>query len=81
MRATNEYRDRTVVAYTINKYFNPVVKNFFTANGIEVDEDGFATSEMLQFIWRSGIRDGKHITIYIPSSRMRGLLQQWLDKN
>jgi hypothetical protein len=29
MRATNEYRDRYAVAYLINKYFNPCVKNFF----------------------------------------------------
>lgn len=79
MRASNEYRDRTVVAYTINKYFNPIIKNFFLTNGIEVDEDGYAISEMLQFIWRSGIRDGKRISLYIPSARMRALLIQWIE--
>lgn len=81
MRATNAYRDRSVIAYLVNKYFNPVVKNFFTSQGIEVDEDAFATSEMLQFIWRSAARDGKPITIYIPSSRMRQLLIDFLRKN
>lgn len=78
MRATNEYRDRTVVAYLVNRYFNPVVKNFFSSNNIEVDEERFALSEMLQFIWRSGIRDGKKITLYVPSLRMRTLLTKWL---
>ena len=58
MRASNEYRDRTAVAYLVNKYFNPFIKNFFVSNGIEVDEDGYAISEMLQFLWRSGIREG-----------------------
>lgn len=80
MRASNSYRERTAVAYLINKYFNPVIKNFFTSKGIEVDEDGYALSEMLQFLWRSGIRDGKHITVYIPSSRMRKLLVQWINE-
>lgn len=80
-RATNEYRKRTNVAYPINKYINPFIKNFFTMNNISVDENGFALSEMLQFIWRSAIRDGKEIWVYIPSIRMRNLLKQWIKQN
>lgn len=80
-RATNEYRDRTSIAYPVNRYINPFVKNFFTTNGIDVDEDGYALSEMLQFIWRSAIRDGKEIWCYIPSVRMRILFIEWIDKN
>lgn len=80
-RATNEYRDRTSVAYPINKFINPFVKNFFHTNGIQVDEDGYAMSEMLQFIWRSAIRDGKEIWVYVPSIRMRKLLEYWIVKN
>jgi len=78
-RATNEYREKTVVAYAVNKYFNPMIKQFFIKRGVEVNEDRYAVSEMLQFIWRSGIRDGKHITLYIPSKRMRGLLIEWIN--
>ena len=81
MRATNEYRDRTSVAYIANRYMNPVIKNFFVNHNIDVDEDGFALSEMLQFIWRSAIRDGKEIWIYVPSMRMRNLLKQWINNN
>ena len=80
-RATNEYRDRTSVAYLINRYLNPFIKNFFTMNHISVDENGYALSEMLQFIWRSAIRDGKEIWVYIPSIRMRNLLKQWIKQN
>lgn len=80
MRASNEYRDRTAIAYLVNKYFNPFIKNFFVSKGIEVDEDGYALSEMLQFLWRSGIRDGKRITVYIPSKRMRNLLENWINE-
>lgn len=80
-RATNEYKDRISVAYPINKYMNPNVKSFFETNHVLVDEDGFATSEMLQFIWRSAIREGKEIWLYIPSIRMRSLLEKWIDDN
>ena len=80
MRASNEYKDRTAVAYLVNKYFNPFIKNFFASKGIAVDEDGYALSEMLQFLWRSGIREGKRITVYIPSKRMRSLLEQWIQE-
>ena len=78
IRATNDYQDRTAVAYLVNKFFNPYIKSFFESQGIEIDEDAYATSEMLQFIWRSAIRQGKHITIYIPSRRMRELLRKWI---
>mgnify|MGYP002623898430 CR=1 FL=1 len=79
-RATNEYRDRFVAAYPINKFIHAAVKGFFVKKNVSVDEDGYALSEMLQWIWRSAIRDGKEIWIYIPSSRMRNLLKDWIEK-
>lgn len=81
MRASNKYRDRISVAYPVNRYLNTGIKNFFLQHGVEVDEDGFALSEMLQFIWRSAIRDGKEIWIYVPSARMRELLKNWIAEN
>lgn len=80
IRATNEYRDCTKLAYCINVFFNPNVKNYFYSHGIEVEEDTYALSEMVQWIWRSAIRDGKEIWIYIPSVRMRDLLARWIEK-
>ena len=79
-RATNKYKDRASVVYPVNRYLNPFVKNFFTTNGIEINEDGYALTEMLQFIWRSAIRDGEEIWIYIPSIRMRRLLYEWIEE-
>ena len=79
-RATNKYRDRDTVAYLINRYNSPAIINFFKDRGAEVDEDAFALSELLQFIWRSCIRDGKPINVYIPSKRMRTLLKGWLKQ-
>lgn len=80
-RATNKYKDRVSIAYVVNKFLNGTIKNFFMQNNIEVDEDGYALSEMLQFIWRSAAREGKEIQVYIPSIRMRTLLVKWIDEN
>lgn len=80
-RASNKHKERISVAYLVNRYMNVGVKNFFLTHGIEVDEEAYATSEMLQFIWRSAIREGKPIEIYIPSTRMRNLLYRWISEN
>ena len=81
LRASNEYRKKNCVAYLINRFMDPRIVVFFRNYGIEVDQDKFATSEMLQFIWRSAIRDGKPITVYVPSARMRRLLKDWIKEN
>lgn len=56
------------------------IYRFFEGRGIVMDQDGFALSEMLQFIWRSAVRDEKEIWVYIPSRRMRNLLERWIEK-
>jgi hypothetical protein len=80
MRATNEYRDRTAVAYLVNRFLSPHIKNYLLKNGIRVNEDGYALSEMIQWLFRSAIREGKEIHLYCPSKRMRELLVEWLDE-
>ena len=79
-RAMNAYRNRTHLAYFANVFMNAGEKLFYTKHGVDVNEDLYALSTMVQWIWRSAIRDGKDIYIFIPSSRMRGLLFEWLDK-
>lgn len=79
MRATNDYADRIYLAYCVNRYFNPMLKQYFLCKGIEVKEDRYALSEMVQWIWRSAVRRGEEVWIYIPSVRMRTLLEDWLD--
>ncbi len=56
-----------------------MLKNYFQEQGVEVREDDYALSEMIQWVWRSAIRDGKEIWIYIPSRRMRELFRNWLN--
>lgn len=79
-RATNKYRQRTVLVYAVNVYMNTGRKLFFYKHGVKVDEDMLALSYLVQWIWRSAIRDGKDIWIYIPSRRMREILINWIQK-
>lgn len=79
MRATNDYINCRSVAYLVNRYLNPMIKNFFIENNVIVDEDKYALSELLQFIFRSRVRQGEKITLYLPSKRMRNLLLDWLN--
>ena len=67
--------DRIYLAFLCNLFYP-------TNDNIEgIAESNYALSEMLQFIWRSAIRDGKEIWIYVPSIRMRNLLKQWIKEN
>lgn len=78
-KATNDYKDRDVLAYCVNVFMQPCEKNFLIKNGVEVREDEHALSVMIQWIWRSAIREGNEIWIYIPSKRMRDLLKDWIQ--
>lgn len=79
-KATNEYRECDCLVYIVNLFMNVNEKTFYTMHGVEVDEDQFALSTMIQWIWRSAIREGNEVNLYIPSKRMRGLLNGWIDR-
>ena len=77
-KATNEYGDRTCLAYAVNVYDNPMILAWFYDHGQKPDSDLFALSAMIQWIWRSAIRNGQAIKLYLPSLRMRKILCTWL---
>lgn len=79
-KATNAYRDKEYLVYIANLFMNVGEKLFYQNHGIEVDEDMYALSIMVQWIWRSAIRDGNEVYLYIPSRRMRTLLINWIEK-
>lgn len=78
-RATNDYRERTSLAYLVNLYRHPFIRGYFEDNGVSTSDDYFALATMTQWLWRSAIRDGNSIRVFVPSERMRGLLRNWLD--
>lgn len=88
-RATNNYKDRWALAYCIDMRFHPMIRKMFTvrneerinrgAEPINPDEDLYSLSSLIQWIFRSRIRENQPITIYIPSKRMRELFAAWMD--
>lgn len=78
-RATNDYGDRKVGIYLVDRYPNHTVNMFLQKSGAALDRDLFGLAEMLQWIWRLRIRNNQPIQLVIPSKRMRELLQRWLD--
>lgn len=78
-RATNDYADRCYLSYVVDIRVDPNKFNFYEEFGIRYPEDGYALSTMIQWIWRSRIRKGEEIWVYVPSRRMRDLLTEYLD--
>lgn len=77
-RSTNEYAETYNLVYALNVYMHPAITQFFMQKGVTINQELYALSEMLQWIWRSRIRNGESINIYIPSYRMRDLFINWL---
>lgn len=76
-RATNRHAHKRAIAYIYNRYQKPNIMAFFIDNGVVVNEDLAAVSDLLQWIWRSRIRNGEPVQLYLPSRRMRELLKAW----
>lgn len=78
-KGTNDYIHKTNLAYLIDYKPQPIHINFFAKYGIGINTDLYSLSIMLQWIWRSAIRNNEPINIYIPSEYMRTLLIKWLN--
>jgi hypothetical protein len=79
MRASNEYKHKESLAYVGNRFMNPFLKLMFSFKKVKIDEDMWALSEMLQWLWRGCVRDNNIMNVYIPSKRMRLMLQYWME--
>lgn len=77
-RGTNQYRHCSHVAYFWQQNPNANVARFLGCDDRK-HADAYAVAEMIQFIWRSRIRDEKPITVYMPCPKMRRLWARWLD--
>lgn len=80
-KATNKYASKKALAYGLNLYMPVPVKRYLETRGVEVNEDIWSLNEMLQWIFRSAIREGNPINIYVPNVRMRGLLTEWIKEH
>jgi hypothetical protein len=81
IRGSNEYRHTKNCAYLYNVFLSPEHKQYFEKLGVSIDEDSYALNSLLQWLFRSQLRDRKPINVYIPSKRMRELLIKWCSEN
>lgn len=79
-RATNKYRHKKNLVYLYNRYIKPPIYNFLVNHEIYFDNNMYAIGDLIQWIFRSAIRDGQPVNIYLPSERMRRLLKEYLGK-
>lgn len=79
LRASNQYANRKYLAYCVNNFPRPMEKRYFLDHGTTWDGDMYALSILIQWVFRSAIRRGEEVWLYIPSKRMRSLFKQWLE--
>ena len=70
---------RLCYGHLFNRYPNRSVKAYLQDYGYDVNDNVFALSELVQWVWRSAIRNNQPITLCIASSRMKKLFEKWLD--
>lgn len=78
-RATNLYKDAHHIAFLMNLFMQPNIKEACDSTEYEVDEDLVALSHLVQFVFRSALRSDEPVKVYIPSLRMRGLFEDYLN--
>ena len=79
-KATNQYHNRKVLVYLLNVFpVEPIRRYLEKDSSVKLNVDDFALSAMLQWVWRSAVRKGQKVIIYIPAPRMRRLLIEWLN--
>ena len=79
IKATNLYMETHHIAFLMNVFMQPTIKKVCDSTEYQVDEDLVSLSHLIQFVFRSALRKGEKIKVYIPSSRMRGLFKDYLD--
>ena len=78
-KAVNSFSDTHHVAFLMNVFIQPYIKQVCDGTDFVVDEDLVSLSHLVQFVFRSALRKGEAIKVYIPSSRMRELFKDYLE--
>lgn len=77
-RGTNDYKHCTHLIYLYDQFPAPALVQW-----LEMDEayqavaERYALTELIQWLFRSAIRDNNPVTLYLPSERMRKIFDNW----
>jgi len=77
-RGTNDYMHCSHLIYLYDQNINFIVARWL-GNSSRAFNDAYALTELIQWVWRSRVRKGEPITLYLPSPRMRRLFEAWLN--
>jgi hypothetical protein len=77
-RGTNEYAHASHLIYLYDQYPNPAYLSFLGRAGDRELQERYALAELIQVIYRTRVRTGEKVVVYIPSPRMRRLLEEYL---
>jgi hypothetical protein len=78
-RGTNKYANATHAIYLYDQNMNPYIARYLGVSGDRDAHDWYAVAELIQWVYRTRVRRGEPVVLYLPSKRMRGLFQRWLD--
>lgn len=78
-RGTNQFIHCRTAIYLWDQHLNPYVRRWLGLGDDRLADDQYAITELIQWLYRTGVRRGEPITVYIPSARMRRLLTSWLE--
>lgn len=78
-RASNDYASKTVMVHAFDRHPHVAICNYLRGVGVSHSKERFAINELVQWLWRSAIRNEKPIHVAILSKRMRELFLAWLD--
>lgn len=81
VKAVNDYVNTSQLAYVYNSYMHPEPYKYLKDRGEQYapDTDRYALTEIVQWMYRSQIRRNDPINLYVPNSRMRHLLIDWME--
>ena len=79
-RGTNEYAHCSYLLYLYDQHPNQYLMRWLGDCSNEFSRQ-YALTELVQWVWRSRIRKGEPITLYLPCKRMRKLFEEWLSHN
>ena len=77
-RACNNFANRRYLAYLVNNFPRPWELQYYKDRGASMCPDVYALCILIQWMFRSAIRNGEEIWLYVPSKRMRDLLKLWI---
>lgn len=80
-RATNDYYKKKAMFHCYNRRPLVPVSAYLQDYGYPINFQVFATSEMVQWLWRGCIRNSEPMVVGIASKRMYNYFVEWLESD